>query len=513
MKEPLIRMMNIVKRFPGVVANDHVNLDVYRGEIHAVLGENGSGKSTLMSILAGLYKPTEGSMEVSGVERRFRSPRDAIACGIGMVHQHFKLVEPFSVTENLMLGQRRGGFLLDREKVADEVRALGERYGLAVDPEAFIWQLSVGEKQRVEILRLLYQGSRVLILDEPTAVLTPQETCELFNNLRRMADDGCAILFITHKLNEVELLADRVTVLRGGKVVGSQTRADLERKALVNMMVGKELQVQPVRKSEKLGERVLQLSEVSALNDMGRKGLDGLSLSIRAGEIYGLAGVAGNGQRDLAEVIAGLRPVTEGEYLLDGESANGLSARELIAKGVSYVPEDRLGMGLIPDLNAVENLMLKDYHKAEFGSRWLVDYRKLQTWATELVEEYDVKLSSLLQPVKLMSGGNLQKLLLAREITRQPKLMVVLYPVRGLDIGAIEAVHRLLIGLRETGAAILLVSEELEEIAKLADRVGVLFGGKIVGEFPAENLDLEQIGLLMAGAGIQAGGDQCAFSR
>ena len=513
MKEPLIRMMNIVKRFPGVVANDRVNLDVYRGEIHAVLGENGSGKSTLMSILAGLYKPTEGMLEVNGIERKFRSPRDAIACGIGMVHQHFKLVDPFTVTENLMLGQRRGGLLTDKDKVAGEIRELADRYGLAVDPAACIWQLSVGEKQRVEILRLLYQGSRVLILDEPTAVLTPQETCELFRNLRRMADDGCAILFITHKLNEVESLADRVTVLRGGKMVGTQERADLERRALINMMVGKELQVQPVRKSERIGDVVLRLTNVSALNDMGRNGLDGLSLSIRSGEIYGLAGVAGNGQRDLAEVIAGLRPMTAGDYLLLGERANGLSPSALINSGVSYVPEDRLGMGLVPDLNAVENLMLKDYANPEFGGRWLLDYKKLQAWATELVREYDVKLSSLMQPVKLMSGGNLQKMLLAREITRRPKLMVVLYPVRGLDIGAIEAVHRLLIGLRESGAAILLVSEELEEIAKLSDRVGVLFGGKIVGEFPAQALDLEQVGLLMAGAGIQAGGDNCALSR
>ena len=513
MKEPLIRMMNIVKRFPGVVANDRVNLDVYQGEIHAILGENGSGKSTLMSILAGLYKPTEGVMTVSGIERRFRSPRDAIACGIGMVHQHFKLVEPFSVTENLILGQRRGGFWVEKGKVAAEIRELADRYGLFVDPESFIWQLSVGEKQRVEILRLLYQGSRVLILDEPTAVLTPQETCELFHNLRRMADDGCAILFITHKLNEVESLADRVTVLRGGKIVGSQLRAELDRKMLVNMMVGKELQVQPVRKSAVIGDNVLQLTNVSALNDMGRKGLDRLSLAIRSGEIYGLAGVAGNGQRDLAEVIAGLRPMAEGEYLLQGSSACGLTPRELIDRGVSYVPEDRLGMGLIPDLNAVENLMLKDYKKDDFGGCWLMNYQKLQSWATELVQEYDVKLSSLTQPVKLMSGGNLQKLLLAREITRQPKLMVVLYPVRGLDIGAIEAVHRLLVGLRESGAAILLVSEELEEIAKLSDRVGVLFGGRIVGEFPAESLDLEQVGLLMAGAGIQAGGEDCALSR
>ena len=512
MKEPLIQMMNIVKRFPGVIANDRVNLDVYQGEIHAILGENGSGKSTLMSILAGLYKPTEGTMSVSGIERRFRSPRDAIACGIGMVHQHFKLVEPFSVTENLILGQRRGGFFVEKGKVAAEIRELANRYGLFVDPEAFIWQLSVGEKQRVEILRLLYQGSRVLILDEPTAVLTPQETCELFHNLRRMADDGCAILFITHKLNEVESLADRVTVLRGGKVVGSQVRAELARKALVNMMVGKELQVQPVRKSAVIGENVLQLTNVSALNDMGRKGLDGLSLSIRSGEIYGLAGVAGNGQRDLAEVIAGLRGMTEGEYFLQGAPARGLTPRELIERGVSYVPEDRLGMGLVPELNAVENLMLKDYKKDDFGSCWLMDYPKIQLWATDLVREYDVKLSSLMQPVKLMSGGNLQKLLLAREITRQPKLMVVLYPVRGLDIGAIEAVHRLLIGLRESGAAILLVSEELEEIAKLSDRVGVLFGGRIVGEFIADALDLEQVGLLMAGAGIQAGGDDCALS-
>lgn len=501
---PLISMRQITKRFPGVIANNKIDLELYPGEIHALLGENGSGKSTLMSILTGLYKPTEGCIMVGGEEVRFASPADAIASGIGMVHQHFKLIESFTVAENIVLSQSKGGFLLKPEQIVADIESLGEKYGLQVDPRAYVWQLGVGEKQRVEILRMLYHRSRVLILDEPTAVLTPQETRELFVNLRKMADDGCAVVFISHKLNEVEELADRVTVLRGGCVTGSAVKETMRRDKLVQMMIGREVLNTYEKNCEHCGEVVLQLEQVSALNDMNTVGLNNVRLAVRAGEIYGIAGVSGNGQRELAEVIAGLRPSMGGKIVFYGQDLTNKKPKEMIEAGISYVPEDRLGMGLVPNLDSVNNVILKEYD-GKFSKGWRIRREAAIAATKRIVEDFDVKLGSIFQPVKMMSGGNLQKLLLGREIAAKPKLMIVLYPVRGLDIGAIEAVHKLLLQLKEEQTAIILVSEELEEIAKLADRVGVMFAGQILGEFPVSEMDTEKIGALMAGI-TEAGG-------
>lgn len=506
MSAPLIQMRGIVKTFPGVVANDRVDLDICAGEIHALLGENGSGKSTLMSILAGLYRHDEGSIAVEGIVRRFSSPRDAISCGIGMIHQHFKLVEPFTVIENMMMGEA-GGLLLSPKRVRAELLALAEKYGLAVNPDAVVGYLSVGEKQRVEILRALYQGSRVLIMDEPTAVLTPQETCELFANLKNMARSGCAVVFITHKLNEVHELADRVTVLRGGRVTGQLDRGQLDTDRLVRMMVGRDVDSQYEREEPAAGKIALKLDKVAAINDMGLPALSNLTLTIKQGEILGLAGVAGNGQRELAEVIAGLRRVISGRVSVFGENATNCKPAVMISKGISYVPEDRLGVGLAPDLDIIDNLLLKSYHQPECSGRWLLKRKANEANAAKLVKQHQVKLASLRQPVRLLSGGNLQKLLLAREIAQRPRLMVVVYPARGLDVGATEAVHKLLLSLRAQGTAILLISEDLEEILKLADRVGVLFNGRIVGEFPAQEADIATIGHLMAGSVRLEGGE------
>ncbi len=499
MKEPLISLQGIVKKFPGVLANDHVNMELYPGEIHAVLGENGSGKSTLMSILAGLYRPDLGKIMVSGVEQKFRSPRDAIFYGIGMVHQHFKLVEPFSVAENITLGEK-DSFLLSKEKLKTKIHELGEKYGLKINPDAKIWQLSVGEKQRVEIVRMLYRGSKVLVLDEPTAVLTPQEAQELFNNLRRLASANCAVVLITHKLNEVQEIADRVTVLRQGKVAGVLEKNQITAQEMVRLMVGREVALNYERKPSSAGRVVLDLEKVTALNDLGIPSLRECSLRVREGEIFGLAGVSGNGQRELAEVIAGLRRIESGKVSLDSQEISHRSPREIIDLGVSYVPEDRLGMGLVPQLNTMENLILKNYHQPEYSGRWLLKPKVIQKHAEVLVDQYQVKLASLHQPVKSLSGGNLQKLLLAREISGAPKLMVVIYPARGLDIGATEAVHKLLLELKSRKTAILLISEDLDEILKLADRVGVIFNGQLNGEFPIEQTNLEEVGLLMMGS-------------
>ncbi|MHC1717974.1 MAG: ABC transporter ATP-binding protein [Acidaminococcaceae bacterium] len=496
---PLIRMSNIVKRFPGVVANDQVNLDLYAGQIHALLGENGSGKSTLMSILSGLYRPTEGTIEILGEEKKINSPSDALANGIGMVHQHFKLIESFTVAENIALSQTSGSILISEEEIVEEITRLGKKYGLFVDPRAYVWQLSVGEKQRVEILRMLYNDSKVLILDEPTAVLTPQETRELFSNLRNMADNGCAVVFISHKLNEVEELADQITVLRNGRVTGSIGRSEINQAKLIEMMIGRDI-IAAYEKSEPSDkEPVLVIDNISALNDMNTLGLDGITFKVRAGEIYGIAGVSGNGQRELAEVLAGLRHTLSGSIKFYGEEIAGLSPKGMIGRGISYVPEDRLGMGLVPKLNSCDNVILKEYVSKKFSKGNFLKRDAAIAETQRIVREFDVKMGSIFQPVKMMSGGNLQKLLLGREIASKPKLMIVLYPVRGLDIGAIESVHKLLLQMKENNTAIILVSEELEEIAKLADRVGVIFNGKILGEFPVKEMDTEKIGALMAG--------------
>lgn len=498
--KPLVSMRGIVKRFPGVTANDHVDLDLFPGEIHALLGENGSGKSTIMSILAGLYKPDAGTIIIEDKPVAFDSPREAIEAGIGMVHQHFKLVEPFTVAQNIQLGERHGSLLLSDGQIRQEIKQFEDRFGLAVNPDAPIWQLSVGEKQRVEIVRMLYRGSRVLILDEPTAVLTPQESAELFVNMRKMAAAGCAVVFITHKMNEVQEVADRVTVLRGGKVSGSMLCRSVHAQELVWLMVGREIALNAERSgSAAAGSPVLQLTGVCAQNESGRVGVSDVELTLRAGQIFGIAGVAGNGQKELAEVITGLRPVTAGKIEFLGETVTEMNPGERIKRGISYVPEDRLGMGLVPSLDAVENMLLKGYTHPEFSHGWLINRKAAETQTAAMVQQYNVKLAGLSQPVRSMSGGNLQKLLLAREIAEQPKLIIVVYPARGLDVGATEAIHNLLMELRQQGTSILLVSEDLDELMKLSDRVGVMFGGRIVGNFPIEEVDLEEVGLLMMG--------------
>ncbi|MGI6284747.1 ABC transporter ATP-binding protein [Neomoorella humiferrea] len=498
MTAPLIEMRGITKVFPGVVANDGVNLTVRAGEIHALLGENGAGKSTLMSILTGLYRPDGGEIYIDGQRVNFRSPRDAIAAGIGMVHQHFRLVAPFTVTENVALGLK-GGFRLNLNRLAEEIAALSKEYGLQVDPQARIWQLSVGEQQRVEIIKLLYRHARVLILDEPTAVLTPQEARDLYRTLKKMAARGCAVIFITHKLQEVMDAADTITILRGGKTIATVKKSETNEKELARMMVGREILWQIDKLAARKGDKILEIKNLKAFNDKGLPALKGVNLTVHAGEILGIAGVAGNGQRELAEVIAGLRPFHEGTVIIAGEELDRCDPCRAINAGVSYIPEDRLGMGLVPNMGAVDNLLLKEYRHPRWG-RTLLDRRAARRWAKELVERFQVKTAGLDAPVKLMSGGNLQRLLLAREISSRPRLLVAVYPARGLDIGATETIHRLLLEQRAAGTAVLLISEDLEELFRLADRIAVIYEGEIMGLMAVEEADVEEIGLMMAGA-------------
>jgi simple sugar transport system ATP-binding protein len=498
---PALEASGIVKTFPGVRANDGVDFDLRRGEVHALLGENGAGKSTLMNVLAGLYRPESGEIRVDGRPVSFGSPRDAIAAGLGMVHQHFTLVPSQTVTENVILGLDRPRFLLRERESEAEIGRLAERFGLRVHPGARIWQLSVGEQQRVEILKMLYRGARILIMDEPTAVLAPQEADELFATLRSMTAEGRSVVFISHKLGEVLAIADRITVMRRGKVTAAGVPAAGATKAdLARLMVGRSVLESLDRPPFTPGEVVLAVRGVSADNDRGLPALRDVSLDVRAGEIVGIAAVAGNGQSELAEVVTGLR-ACQGEILVGGQEVANRSAAAVIARGVAHVPEDRASVGSAPNLSLTDNLIMKRYREPPVGRGWLVDDASARTIATELRDEYRIAAPSVDTEVRLLSGGNLQRAILAREIETKPGLLIAVQPTRGLDVGAIETVHRLLLGLRTKGAAILLISEELDEILALADRVDVMYEGRVVGSFPAADAEIGQVGLLMTGGG------------
>jgi len=493
-----VEMCGVVKRFPGVLAVDHVDFDLRVGEIHALLGENGAGKSTLMNVLAGLYRPDDGTVRIHGATVDLRSPRDAIERGIGMVHQHFMLVPSQTVTENVLLGLDAPRFLMHLAEYDRRVADLGEHFGLRVDPKAHLWQLSVGEQQRVEILKMLYRGAGVLIMDEPTAVLAPQEIEELFDVLRLMKAQGKSIIFISHKLGEVMSVADRITVLRKGRVTAAGLDAASTNMAeLARLMVGREVLFRVKKAYCEPGEAVLSVEDAWALNDKGLPALRGVSLEVCAGEILGIAGVAGNGQRELAEVITGLRRCTAGRVVIHGQEASSGSTSAAIKQGVAHIPEDRTGMGSAPNLSLTDNLIMKSYSQPPVARGWIINQPVARRRASALKDEYDIVAPSVDTPARLLSGGNLQRLILAREISAQPKLLVAVQPTRGLDVGAIEGVQRLLLAQREAGAAILLISEELDELFALSDRVAVIYEGEIVGELVEE--DRETVGLMMTG--------------
>jgi simple sugar transport system ATP-binding protein len=507
-------MRGITKRFPGVLANDAVDFEAAVGEVHALLGENGAGKSTLSNILTGLYQPDEGEIELYGRPADLRSPRDALDAGIGMVHQHFRLVAPFTVAENVVLGDHRAegrSFVLQQRAIDQRVAELSERYGLAVHPRLRIWQLSVGEQQRVEILKALYREARVLILDEPTAVLTPQEAETLFETLRAMAAEGRTVIFISHKLNEVMAVADRVTVLRGGRKVATVPIAEVTPRSLANMMVGRQVEVaqRQERDIPRDASVVLELEEVWASDDRGGEALKDVSLQVRSGEILAIAGVAGNGQRELAEVVSGIRPTTRGAVRVSGRRLRPGDARNAIGAGVAHVPEDRLGTGLAPSLSIASNTVLKSYRAPPVSRGPFLRLGRMRELALSLIRRYDVKAPGPETPARNLSGGNLQKLVLGREFHGEPRVLVAASPTRGLDVGAIETVHRYLREASANGVAILLISEDLEEILALADRISVIYEGEIVGELDARaaavgELDarsavVEEVGYLMAG--------------
>lgn len=505
----VVEMRGIVKRFPGVLANDHVDFELRAGEIHALLGENGAGKSTLMNVLAGLYKQDAGSIKIKGKTLEFSSPRDAIKAGIGMVHQHFMLVPSQTVTENILLGLDEPRFLMRLSEYDKKISDLGDQYGLKVDPRAKIWQLSVGEQQRVELLKMLYRGAEVLVMDEPTAVLAPQEIDVLFETLRSMVTQGKSVIFISHKLNEVASIADRVSVLRRGKVTASGVPAKgVSKQELASMMVGREVVLFVDKKPKEAGKLILDVKDVHAENDKGLPALRGLSLQVRAGEIVGIAGVAGNGQIELSQVIAGLRKCKQGDVVLNGDKVSNRDTLFGIQHGMSYVPEDRTHVGSSPNLSVTDNVIMKNYRKAPISKGSMIDMNAASKFAQQLKEAYDIIVPTVNTPVRLLSGGNLQRVILAREISGHPNFMVAVQPTRGLDVGAIEGVHRLLLTQREADAAVLLISEELDELLALSDRVYVIYEGRIMGEVkvgagePDERL-VEAIGLMMTGTPLE----------
>lgn len=493
-------MHGIVKRFPGVLAVDRVDFDVRAGEVHALLGENGAGKSTLMKILYGLYQSDAGQILLNGTPTAIKSPAQAISQGIGMIHQHFMLVPSLTVAENVALGLKSSREpLLDLDVVSERINQLAQTYGLQVDPECPVWQLAVGEQQRIEILKALYRGAALLILDEPTAVLTPQEVDDLFVTLHQMAKDGHALIFISHKLREVLEISDRVTVLRDGRVVGAVPTQEATRQSLARMMVGRDVVFQYERKAVQVGAPLLEVENLWAQSDRGTPALRGVSLSVQAGEILGLAGVSGNGQRELAQVIFGLRPATQGHVRFEGQDVTNKPPSTLNQMGMSYIPEERMIDGVIRDFSVSENLMLQDHGQSPYALGIFMNPRAVARSCADAIRSFSIRTPSHDTPIKSLSGGNIQKLIMARELRRNPRVLIAAQPTRGVDIGATEYIHQCLLDQRAQGTATLLISEDLDEIMALADRIAVIYEGQIVGMVDCKDADVEQLGLMMAG--------------
>ncbi|WP_400163065.1 ABC transporter ATP-binding protein [Brevibacillus sp. TJ4] len=493
-------MRGITKRFPGIIANDNISLSVRKGEIHALLGENGAGKSTLMNILFGLYQPDEGEILINEKQVKITSPNVANELGIGMVHQHFMLVETFTVTENIILGNEpKNGLQIDMKKAIRDVEELSQKYGLKVDPNAKIEQISVGMQQRVEILKTLYRGAEILIFDEPTAVLTPQEINELIEIMHNLVKEGKTIILITHKLKEIMAVCDAVTIIRRGKVIDSLEVKHTNPDELAAKMVGREVNFSVDKKEAQPKEPILVVENVVAKGNRGVNALNGINLEVRAGEILGIAGVDGNGQSELVEALTGLRKISEGRILLNGKEISNHTPREISESGLSHIPEDRHKRGLVLDFTMSENMVLETYFHPTFCKNGFLDYGAIDKHAAKLIEEFDVRTPSIHTPARALSGGNQQKAIIAREVNKDPDLLIAAQPTRGLDVGAIEFIHRRLVEQRDKGKAVLLLSLELDEIINVSDRIAVIYEGKIVGIVDAKSTGEQELGLMMSG--------------
>ncbi|MBT3321025.1 MAG: ABC transporter ATP-binding protein [Anaerolineae bacterium] len=498
-----LEMRGITKRFPGVLASDNVNFDVKAGEVHALLGENGAGKSTLMKVLYGLYEPSEGEIFLNGKKITIDSPTDAISHGIGMIHQHFMLVETLTVAENVALGLPSSkGFLTDLDKVSERILELADIYGLKIDPDAYIWQLSVGQQQRVEIIKALYRGAALLILDEPTAVLTPQEVDEFFVIMRQMVADGHGLIFISHKLHEIMNICDRVTILRDGAKVGTRNIADITKSELANWMVGREVSM--TRELEKIerGPSRLTLENLSCDNERELPAVKDFSLKVHSGEILGLAGISGNGQRELAEAITGLREIKGGKVLLEDEDITHVRPGEVTERMLSYIPEERMRDGMIKDFTIAENMVLREHHVPPFAEKGFLMLKKIANHSDDLIKKFRVKTPSRETKAGTLSGGNIQKVVLAREISRNPRVLIAAQPTRGLDVGATEYVHEQLLKQRGEGTAIMMISEDLDEVMALSDRIAVICEGELMGIVERADATPQKLGLMMAGENV-----------
>lgn len=499
--EIILKTDKLTKTFgTSVVANDAVSFDVRKGEIHCLLGENGAGKSTLAECLYGYYKPDSGDIYYKGKKVTFASPSEAIAQGIGMVHQHFQLVEPLSVIENIIVGTDTAGTIkLDLRRAEQKVKSLCDQYNIDLNLRAKIWQLAVGQQQWVEIFKALYLGAEVLILDEPTAVLTPQESEILFNVIKQMTADGMSIILISHKLNEV-MQSDHVTILRKGKCIGTVVTAESSKEALVNMMVGRDVNFSIKKDVIEQGDIVLEIKDLRAVGwAKGLESLKGINLTVRKGEILGIAGVAGNGQKELFETLVGMREASDGSVLLDGEDITNQSPATIMQKGIGHIPDDRYRVGLVPDFSIADNLVLGAHNESTFSAGLFLNYKKINEFAKQAVAEYEIVTPSINTPVKSLSGGNAQKVILSRELSQCSKVLLANQPTRGLDVGAIEYVQNALLAKRKEGYGIILASEDLEELISISDRVAVIHGGEIMGVFDSSEADIKTIGLLMAG--------------
>jgi simple sugar transport system ATP-binding protein len=503
MIEKTVEMKGITKRFPNILANDHIDLELRRGEVCALLGENGAGKSTLMKILYGLYHADEGQILIRGRVVHIDSPKDAIACGIGMVHQHFALDEKLTAVENLILGTKQAKILVDMKRATSEVIDLSKKFGLEVDPDSKIYQLSEGMKQRIEILKTLLRGAQILIFDEPTAVLTPIETKDLFKTIHALVSDGHTIAFISHHLEEVLSISDRIVVLRNGKVVGEKRAGETSEAELARMMVGREIEEVSRLKSHEAARPILEISGLCALNDKKLQTVKNVSLTVRKGEIVSIAGVSGNGQKELTQVILGMRKATSGKVVINGKDVTNKPTKTIIQQKLGCIAEDRIGWGLLMDRPIAENLILGLHRSNKLTTKTpianFLKTKEIQDYTQKLLNEFDIRGTDVNAPVKLLSGGNLQKIILARVLSQEPEILLASQPTRGLDVGATEYVHKLLLELRGKGLGILLISEDLEEILALSDIVVVMFGGEVVGTVPAESATGEKLGLLMAG--------------
>ena len=499
-KQPVVRMSGITKRFLDVTASGNISFDLYPGEICALLGENGAGKTTLMNILFGYYACDEGEIFIKGEKVNLAAPKDAISRGVGMIHQHFALVPSQTVLENVVIGTGSGkGIFLDLKSARRELLALQERFGLLINPDARVWTLSVGEQQKVEILKALYRDVDILIMDEPTAVLAPAETDDLFKTLRILVNEGRSVVFISHKLNEVMDISDRIVVLRAGKVVAQRNAAETDPRELANLMVGRELLESITKKEIDPGPPVLEIENLNALNDKKIPALKNLSLVVRQNEILGMAGISGNGQRELAEILFGLRHPTAGSIKVNGQRLKFGSPASAIGLKMGRIPEDRIDTGLMMDLSVEENLILENHTSAEFQNFGLMNAGRIRRFSDDLIEAYDIKTAGREAVAKSLSGGNLQKVMLARELAGSPAAVVAAQPTRGLDVGAMEYIHQRILQERERGAGILLISEDLDEVFNLSDRIVVLYEGAVMGEVQSEDASREQVGLWMSG--------------